>query len=318
MTKARAIKQERTNELLAKRVRDIMDAEGLSQNAAANLIGLGATRFSQWLNDKYPGDVGNIENDVQRWLDSRKAESELTAKLPSAPAWYETPSAQAVIGALSFAQIAGAMTCIYGGAGLGKTTAIGQYAESSPNVWRIKATPATARPGPLLYRISVAIGARISTTIHILESSIIERIRDTRGLIVIDDAQHLCIRALDEIRSIHDATGIGIALVGNEVIYSQMTGGRRSAEFAQLFSRLSKRVQLTKPRDGDIDALLDAWGINDRASRDYCRQIGRKPGALRGLTYTLRMAAMFAAGAGESLNLTHIKAAWKDLAEGGA
>lgn len=310
-----AVKQLSKNhdEALVQRVREIMAAERLSQAAVSTQVGVHYTRFSQWLNRKYPGDVEGIQNNVRRWLDSRAAEAELTEQLPTAPAFCDTPSSQAVMAALSFAQIAGSIACIYGGAGVGKTTTIRRYQENNPNVWVLAATPSTARPGPVLYRICQTLGVRVSTQVHAMETNIVDRIRDTRGLLVIDEAQHLCHRALDQVRAIHDTTGIGVVLAGNEIVYSQMTGGKRAPGFAQLFSRIGKRVYLDKPRIGDVDTLLDAWGITERKAREYCRLIGRRPGALRGLTQTLRIATMFAAGAGEALELNHIKAAWADL-----
>src|ERR1035437_1267786 len=51
----------------------------------------------------------------------------------------------------------------------------------------------------------------------------------TGGLLVIDEAQHLSVAALDQIRSIHDATDLGIALVGNQQVYARLTGGNRAA-----------------------------------------------------------------------------------------
>ncbi len=81
-------------------------------------------------------------------------------------------------------------------------------------------------------------------------------------------------------------------------MYSQLTGGQRQAGFAQLFSRVAKRVRLSRAKDADVLALLDAWRIDDAEARQLCLGIGRRPGALRGLSQTLRLASMFAATSG--------------------
>lgn len=299
---------------LQERVRAVMDAEGLSLTGLSQLTGVGKTRLSQWLKDKYPGDNGAIETDIRRWLESREAAAELEGQLPAAPEWVETASARAVIGALSFAQMAEAVSVVYGGAGVGKTTTIRRYRKQAPNVWVVTATPACASTGALLKRIAQALGMRTTGTVDALEASIIERMRETRGLLVIDEAQHLTHRALDAVRSIHDAAGIGLALVGNEIVYSQLTGGSRSVGFAQLFSRVAKRVRLAKAKDADVLALLDAWGIQAKDARQFCLAIGRRPGALRGLSQTLRLASMFATSAGQRLpGVEQIRDAWADL-----
>jgi DNA transposition AAA+ family ATPase len=302
------------DDALIAEVRQIMETETLSQTALSQLTGVGKARLSQWLNGVYKGSVPTIEESIRRWLDSRQTATTLEGQMPTAPEWVETPSARAVLSALSFAQMAEAVSVVYGGAGVGKTTTLARYKQQSPNVWVVTATPAVSAPGPILTRIAQALGIRSTGAVHMVEANIIERVRETRGLLVIDEAQHLTHRALDAIRSIHDAAGIGLALVGNEIVYSQLTGGSRSVGFAQLFSRVAKRVRLSRAKDADVTALLEAWGITDKEARQLCLGIGRRPGALRGLSQTLRLASMFAAASGTNRpGVEHIRDAWKDL-----
>lgn len=302
------------DEALIGEVRQIMGDESLSQTALSQLTGVGKARLSQWLNGVYKGNVAAVEESVRRWLESRRASAALDGQMPTAPEWVETPSARAVLSALSFAQMAEAVSVVYGGAGVGKTTTLNRYRDQAPNVWVVTATPAVSAPGPILTRIAQVLGIRASGAVHVIEANIIERVRETRGLLVIDEAQHLTHRALDAIRSIHDAAGIGLALVGNEVVYSQLTGGSRSVGFAQLFSRVAKRVRLSRAKDADVTALLEAWGIADKDARQLCLGIGRRPGALRGLSQTLRLASMFAATTGAARpGVEHIRDAWQDL-----
>ena len=292
-------------------VKDVLTQDALSLNSISQLTGIGKTRLSQWLANKYPGDNETIESDIRLWLESRQVSVELESNLPAAPEWVETVSAREVLGALSYAQMAEQVTVVYGGAGVGKTTSIRRYRKQAPNVWVVTATPACSSAGALLKRIAQAMNLRISGNVDVYETSIIERARDSRGLLIIDEAQHLTYRALEAARSIHDAAAIGLALVGNEIVYSQLTGGSRTVGFAQLFSRLAKRVRLAKARDADVLAMLDAWGIEDKDARLFCLSIGRRPGALRGLTQTLRLASMFAAN--ESTTVEHLRDAWADL-----
>ncbi len=63
----------------------------------------------------------------------------------------------------------------------------------------------------ILTRIAQTLGIRTTGAVHVIEANIVERVRETRGLLVIDEAQHLTHRALDAVRSIHDAAGIGLA-----------------------------------------------------------------------------------------------------------
>ncbi|WIX31215.1 AAA family ATPase [Salinicola sp. JS01] len=312
-TNVAPIRSQHDDALIAE-VRDAMKSESLSQSALSQLTGVGKARLSQWLNGNYKGSVSGVETAIRRWLDSRRANDELEAQMPAGPDWVETPSARAIIAALSFAQMAESVSVVYGGAGVGKTSTIGRYQQQSPNVWVVTATPACAATGPILSRIAQRVGIRASGAAHLTESAIIDRIRDTRGLLIIDEAQHLTARALDQVRQLAEGAGIGLALSGNEIVYSQLTGGNRSIGFAQLFSRIAKRVRLSRPKDGDINAVMDAWQIDDKESRQLCLGIGRRPGALRGLCQTLRLASMFAAAGGASRpSAQHIRDAWQDL-----
>ncbi len=299
---------------LISQVKRIMEEEGLSQTQVSGLTGVGKARLSQWLNGVYAGNVAAIEADIARWIESRQVAADVIGQLPAAPAWVETPTARQVLSALSFAQMAEAVSVVYGGAGVGKTSAIAQYQRKAPNVWVVTATPAVSAPGSILTRIAQTLGIRTVGAVHVIEANIIERVRETRGLLVIDEAQHLTNRALDAVRSIHDAAGIGVALVGNEIVYSQLTGGSRSVGFAQLFSRVAKRVRLSRAKDADVLALVDAWRIEDKEARQICLSIGKRPGALRGLSQTLRLAAMFASMAGAARpGVEHLRDAWQDL-----
>ncbi|MDE0627427.1 MAG: hypothetical protein OXH99_13580, partial [Bryobacterales bacterium] len=106
--------------------------------------------------------------------------------------------------------------------------------------------------------------------------------------------------------------GCGLALVGSDLLYQRLTGGSRAAEFAQLFSRIGRRISLPGATDGDSDALLAAWGIEGGAQRKAARRIARKPGGLRSLSHALALAASQACG--KPVAAKHIRSAWSELA----
>jgi DNA transposition AAA+ family ATPase len=141
-----------------------------------------------------------------------------------------------------------------------------------------------------------------------------ERVRHLQNpLLIIDEAQHLTVKSIEEIRSWHDATGIGIALFGNESVQQQLDGGMRSAAFAQIFSRVSLKIVRSFPLAADVDAMLEAWDVHDDKVRDEMHRIAQVPGALRGATFALELAHMLASGQGETLDLRHVQDAWAQL-----
>lgn len=296
-------------------VQAIIDSNECSMRSVATLSGMGLTRLSMFLRDKYTGDNEAIALTLQRWLDQREKRSTHNSTLPQVPDFVPTPTTNRILDALTYAQLAGDITVIYGGAGVGKTKSAQHYAASENNVWIATLTPSSASVSGVLEEISISVGVKNpSSRSSAARRDIVERLRNTGGLLIIDEAQHASVTALDEIRSIHDTTGVGIALVGNEAVYGRMTGGNRAAYLDRLFSRIGKRVKVRSILKSDTVGLAAAWGVTDKESVDLLAAIGNKPGALRAVTKTLRLASMFASGAGEEgISATHIKAAFDDL-----
>lgn len=296
-------------------IRDKIAKKKLSQSRAANEIGISSSALSQFMSGQYAGSNDSVCKKVQTWITTSEEREEIEQQLPAAPDFIETPTAQKIMAALSYSQVAGDITIIYGSAGLGKTVASRQYAKSRSNVWVATMTPTTAGLGPCLYRVSEACGVRGAGGGRSwkVEKEIIDRISDTNGQIIIDEAQHLELRSIEALRGIHDATGIGLALVGNELVYHRITGGRRQVEFAQLFSRIGKRLRLTIPSQSDMDAMLTAWSITDKPAAKALIDIAKRPGGLRGVTKTLQLASMYATAKGDSVNAGHVRAAQQDL-----
>lgn len=312
-TKVVQFQQAERDELIVA-VQAEMETNSQSQAGVARESGISSSALNQWLKRVYKGDNPAIDTKMLRWLEARRERRHTDSQLPAAPAWVETPSARRIRSALSYAQMAGDIAVIYGGAGVGKTVTAQEYAGQAPNVWIVTMTPATAVVGAALERIALAIGLRPTGRAARIETDIIERLRGTQGLLVVDEGQHLAPRALEAIRSLQDATGVGVAILGNQVVYTQLTGGTRSLGFAQLFSRIGKRVSLNRPTVADVDALIEAWGVTHKDAQKLMREIARKPGALRAVTKTMRLASMFAAGeSADTPALEHIRAAYRDL-----
>ncbi len=297
---------------VAGRVRAAIGTGGLTQSAAAAEIGIADSALSQWLRGAYAGDSAAVEAKCLRWLDAREARAELKASLPEPPAWAATPLGLRALSALSHAQLASDMVALHGGAGLGKTAACRRYAALRPNVWVATMSPATRAVGAALDRVCAATGAKPQgRRAAVLEEAAIWRLKGSGGLLVVDECQHLSLEALEAVRALHDASGTGIALVGSNPLWERLSGGRTPG-YAQLFSRVGKRVRLARPSSADSSALLAAWGVDGGGgTAEEALEIARTPGALRGLTKALRLAHLVAKG--RPVGRGHLAAAWRDL-----
>lgn len=298
-------------------IREEMERFGVTPSRLARESGLSVTRVSQWLKGTYRGsDLPVMEKALGSWLSAVREgrESATRGYISLIPGWMSTPTANKILLALKYAHKLADIAVIYGGAGLGKTITAHRYAEDVPDVWIATMTPSISSVSACLERVGQAVGlASIPAGGARAEQAIVSRIQGTGGLLIVDEAQHLPIACLDALRSLYDASGVGLAIMGNESVYTQLTGGSRRAHFAQLFSRIGRRERLMRPSAGDIDVLLDAWGVRESKARALCREIGGKAGALRGLTKVLRMARLMLSEEEAELSSGAIESAWAEL-----
>lgn len=203
---------------------------------------------------------------------------------PPEPQWVETPSAQRIHAALLFAQAHGDLAVIHGGTGVGKTEAARRYASETGNVWIAEMSGAANRLRPCLQAVASACGLPYAWgSAYAMEREIVEQMRRVRGLLVIDEAQHLDHPQLEELRMLHDMSGRGLALLGNDRFGSRI----KQPEFAALASRMGARVHLPATRPEDVDALLAARGIEGAKIREQALRLAAPPGGLRGLAKAL-------------------------------
>ena len=92
-----------------------------------------------------------------------------------------------------------------------------------------------------------------------ITSELVSRLKGSGRVILIDEAQHLTVRALNHIRCLADEAEIGVCLIGNEEVYSKLKGSGK-ADFAQLFSRIGMRepVSVHNITKADVGKVFEA------------------------------------------------------------
>jgi len=293
------------------RVREVMKRRQAKQTAVASEIGMSDGAVSSWFNGNYKGDIPALESRLRRWLDQQVAQQDAARAVPQVPAWVSTPSAKKVLAALRFVQSHGLIGLIYGGAGLGKTSTIRHYQSDALNVWVATMTPAHAGLVSALKGIAAAVGVEASGGAEPIYREIVHKVHKSRGLLVIDEAQHLEVKALEQIRSLNDETGVAVALIGNERVYARMHGGLQAVYLDRFRSRIGKQVRLQKVLPGDVKALAGAWGISGCDAA--LQAIAEKPGALRSVAMTLRLASEAASAQQRAVGAEDVRLAWGEL-----
>jgi DNA transposition AAA+ family ATPase len=289
-------------------------AVDLSQTEMAKRIGVSAAALNQWLQGKYKGSNESIEDKIERWLESYGAGHEYSRELPPEPEWVETPTARRVFQTLETGQFLRSLVVVYGAAGAGKTKTCELFQQTKPNVWLFTPTKATSSARGLLLLICDQLGIHDpGSGNYAIQKAIMKKVAGTNGLIIIDEAQQLMLGALDLMRQIQEQSDIGLALVGNEPLYTQMTGGFRTPKFAQIFSRITQRTHIEGTLAADVESMCAALGIADSDAVGYLARIGTLPGGLRGVAKTVQLAQLAAAGNGGEINKAALARAWRKL-----
>lgn len=269
--------------------------------------------FGPWLAGQYAGDNEKVAASVYRFLTARREQAQLAASVPVAPEFQETKSAKRIMAVLDHCQVFGDMGVIGCGPGVGKTASIAQFRATRPRVYVATMSPSSRGVPNALVEMLAAMGDdEARGTPQALSRRVAKR-ATAGGLIVLDEAQHLSQQAVDEFRSIHDRTGVGLVFSGDESVF-QLFDGTRKAAFAQFHSRIGMRHRQARPMAEDAAILARSHGVTDGPSIKLLSEIAQKPGALRGMTKTLLLARRMAAMADQPLTPTLIREAWTQRA----
>ncbi len=301
--------------LLRDEVKRIRNEEKLSWADINHQSGIAKSTLSSWTDDKYAGDNASVAQKVRLWLDARDEQAEMQELMPAAPIFLHTQTAESILSRLRFAQILGDFALISGGPGLGKTSAIKQYAASRPRVTVATMAPTTKSINSMLSCVVDALdGALLTSSTTKLGYRVRRSIGDGKGaLLIIDEAQQLSELAIEELRAIHDQTGIGLALVGNTEVYTRLDGAARQANFAQVTSRIGVKFNQNRPTKKDVEIILDGMGIENKNSRQFLHLVAQKPGALRAVYKCVNVARIIANGQGRVMEYRDLKSGWSSL-----
>ncbi|EPB6723328.1 AAA family ATPase [Vibrio fluvialis] len=273
-------------------VNSVLESKTITASQLAKEISVSSATLSQVLKGKYAADPSAVIEKLKKWLrlrDDRLATPNIN------PGFVMTETAKLIINDLTYAQVTESIVVIFGASGVGKSETLRQYQRENNNVWMVTASPSRASLTECLYELAMELGLddaprRKGPLSRVLRS----RLRNSEGLVIIDEADHLDYPTLEELRILQEETNIGMVFVGNNKVYTQLTGGRRNEDFARLFSRIAKKRGLHKTRQNDVRAVAKAWQIHNDKELNLMMQISERPGGLRLLSKTLKLSAMYA------------------------
>ena len=303
------------HEMLRTAAREALSEEGHTKAAFARTAGFAVSTFSAWLAGKYTGDNDHVTRKVKTYLSTREQQKKTLTSLPRRTDFVMTKSAQSYHRLFEQAQFAPDMVTLVGQPGVGKTEAAREYQRRNSNVFLVTGSPMLRSPWALMQALCSVMGIRERAAMR-RPTSISSLLRGRAALIIVDEAQHVSMHALDQLRALHDDPEVacGLALVGHPDLKSRMSGGGRDGAFTQLDSRFGMHLNRRTPLAADVDALLDAEQIDGEAERKLLRTVAAGAGGLRRMNRTLRIARMIALGQGvDAVTAEHVQMAFEQL-----
>mgnify|MGYP001048297597 CR=1 FL=1 len=247
-----------------------------TQAAVARELGISEGALSGFLKGSYktPWTVCEKVAALQRVHEKKKV-------APKEPGYVPTSISRTVINAIRYCHIQGKISVVYGDAGIGKTMAARQYLKEDSLAVGITISPTYASITGVNELLAEQLGVR-ERVARKITSEIVAKLRGSGRVLIIDEAQHLTVRTLNHLRCISDESGVGIALIGNDEVYTKMKGSGR-ADFAQLFSRIGMRKQVLTSgiTREDVEAVFSPYGI-DGSALEVLFRICRTSYGLRG------------------------------------
>lgn len=262
-----------------------------------------------------PNYQGNIQNQALRiYAFKQKVESQAArAKTALArPDFIETKTSLRLQFLMEWAQ-GGRMTVAATGPGTGKSTTARHYKASiGETVWIAAMRQSTRSVTAMIAQVMKSMGLTNGSGWAQQRSGQVEAfVTGKRGLLIVDEANHLDWPAFEEIRSWHDSTGLGVCFLGNEELVERIRGGARSHQYSRLNSRIAHFHVQDLPLEADVTAYLDEMDIDDPALRRPLVDIALRPGhgGLREVQQILESSHMAAIAAEEVLDLQHVRQA---------
>jgi hypothetical protein len=279
---------------LRDQLKKVLAATGVTQADVARELSVAKQTLNDWLKGKGKHSAVQLEARLAAWLDEHplttKPQAETDSDEPRPGDHVDTPIALDVLRALGHARKNGDFVCIFGPPGVGKTKTVNQFVAErvDGDAWCATMSPSSSGLCQAIEVVAHAVGLKhASGGARRLKLAIEQRIAGRHGVLVIDEAQHLSMAAVEELRAIHDTTGVGLALVGNEQSYTRFLGGSHAANYAQINSRIGLKLRLGKPTRQDVAVLAESYGVTEDDCLDVLVQVASRPGALRSVAKML-------------------------------
>ena len=236
---------------LKENIRSLLAQGVFTQKTLATRCAVSQTVISLWLKGEYTGDTAKLEAKLAEILEL-KTEQQAYTKLNLG--YVTTSVSQRVFNVAKMCQLNCDIGVAYGLAGLGKTTAIRQYAKTNPGVIIIDPDE-NASAKAVVEDLAESLGIK-NTKPRELSKEIIRRLRDSGCLVIVDESENLKPMCFRTLRKFHDRCDFtfGLLFIGTGWLYRKLNLMR--GDFAYLTSRVGYWEELDELSPSDVESLV--------------------------------------------------------------
>ncbi|MFM9959220.1 MAG: AAA family ATPase [Phycisphaerales bacterium] len=236
----------------------------ISNSRVSKALGKGFSQatLSKYVNGKDSGDAEGITRALNQWM-----EDEAYARQVRGPdGFVETDVAVRMLATIRTAKIQQVMGLIYGPAGVGKTMTAQAARALFPGSIYLRINQSNRRGPGFVKSLSLTIGISARNALDSNMRALIDALRDSGRLLLVDEAHQAHETGLEAMRDIHDEAGIPIVLVGTSRAKERVTD--TSQYFGQFSSRIAVRCDVTeqalRPKNPkplySLDEIMEVFG----------------------------------------------------------
>lgn len=214
---------------------EFLSSNNISASALARAIGVSASLISQLRAGSYKGDSDAVKAKINAYIDNFNKKSKDFHTNVKANEFYVTSDVKMANFIINEAIAEKEIGLIYGFAGSGKTTALKEFAKANPNVVLIEATCHTSAK-VLLDDLCEALKIDAPNGLSAKLKAVARFLGSSDKVIMIDEAEHLPLKALEDLRRIYDFSRTPLILCGTEILLKNLMG--KNKELRQLYSRI--------------------------------------------------------------------------------
>ena len=175
-------------------IKQYMNSTKKTQSQVAKELDISASALSGFLSGTYktPHTITSKIEELAEISTQKKV-------APKEPAFAETSISRDITNAIKYSHLQGKISVIYGDAGIGKTMAFKNYLDQNTLAIGITISPTFSSITGVNEKLAEQLGVRERVS-RKQTMEIINKLRGSGRVVVIDEAQHLTVRALNHLR----------------------------------------------------------------------------------------------------------------------